>query len=70
MQTLNTSKWVKSALHIIEISNAVTVISNVETNVGGDGSFQLAVFDSIISADLCNTQILTPLCRLYPLGSV
>ena len=30
-------------------------VSNVEINVGGNGSFHTAVFDSIISADLCNT---------------
>ena len=52
------------------MTNAVTVVSNVEINVGGDESFQSAVFDSIISADFCNTGILTPLRRLYPLGSV
>ena len=39
------------------MTNADTVISNVEINVivGGDESFQSAVFDSIMSADLCNT---------------
>ena len=36
-----------------EMTNAV--ILNVEINVGGDGSFLSAVFDSIISADLHNT---------------
>ena len=34
------------------MTNAVTVISNVEINVGGDGSFHSAVLDSTISADL------------------